>query len=516
MIKAVLRRLTPWAIATATTLGATLGGFSPLQPASALGEFGQQELDQSRTVVVAQSVSGGRFYQLLILRQISNQRACWQELPGQPTQIDPLLLNFDFSGICERSVDSNGYSVRVGGQDLNWQYRLQVTRQGNQLLLQAVSVADRKARPLIVGRSNGLVDGFMKITLDPGWRLTQRTYNGQSLGHLYLTNDQSLAALSGGATPPVAQTPVAQPPIAQPPTNLPPVVVPPTPPVFTPPTSGSGNTGTFYRVIVPNTSADVQNHVQAVAPGAFRTTVNGQSVMQAGLFGEQARALELQRNLMAARLPAQILQGTGPIPQSTQPTQPTTPVPPTQVPVGRIRIILDPGHGGNDPGAVGIGGIQEKEINLDIARRVQQILSAQGIAAVLTRNGDQEIDLQPRVDQAEQLDAHLFVSIHANAISLDRPDINGLETYYYDSGYGLAQAIHANLLRSTNIRDRGVRQARFYVLRNTSMPSVLVETGFVTGSEDAARFRSDSARTQIAQGIAQGILTYARQAALAP
>jgi len=513
MIKAVLRRLTPWAIATATTLGATLGGFSPLQPAAAQGEFGQQELDQSRTVVVAQSVSGGRFYQLMILRQISNQRPCWRELPGQPTQIDPLLLNFDFSGICERSIDSNGYSVRVGGQDLNWQYRLQVTRQGNQLLLQAVSVADRKARPLIIGRSNGLADSFLKITLDPGWRLTQRSYNGQSLGHLYLTHDQSLAALSGGSASPSTPSPVAPPPAPPPPTSLPPVNVPSTPPIFTPPTPGTGNTGTFYRVIVPNTSADIQNRVQAVAPGAFRTTVNGQSVMQAGLFGEQARALELQRSLMAARLPAQILQGTGPLPQ---PTQPTTPLPPTQVPVGRIRIILDPGHGGRDPGAVGIGGIQEKEINLDIARRVQQILSAQGVAVVLTRNGDQEIDLQPRVDQAEQLDAHLFVSIHANAISLDRPEVNGLETYYYDSGYGLAQAIHASVLRSTNIRDRGVRQARFYVLRNTSMPSVLVETGFVTGSEDAARFQSDSARTQIAQGIAQGILTYARQAALAP
>ncbi|MGA1603543.1 MAG: DUF3747 domain-containing protein [Prochlorothrix sp.] len=505
MIKAVLRRFTPWAVAGATTLGATFGSITSPLPAAAVAEFGQREIDQSSTVLIAKPVSEGQFYQLLILRQISNQRACWQELPGQPTQIDPLLLNFDFSGICERSVDSNGYSVRLGGQDLNWQYRLQLTRQGNQLLLEAVSVSDRAAPPLTIGRTNGLANGFLKISLDPGWRLTQRTYNGQNLGHLYLTHDQSLATLSGTPT-----SPVTQPPIAQPPTNLPPVVVPPTPPIFTPPNPGTGQTGTFYRVIVPDVGADTQGRVQAVAPGAFRATLNGQSVMQAGLFQEQWRAIELQRDLIAAQLPAQIIQGTGPIPQ------PSTPRPPAPIPMGKLRVILDPGHGGRDPGAIGIGGLQEKEINLDIARRVEAILSTQGIAVVMTRNGDQEVDLEPRVSQAERLDAHLFISIHANAISLDRPDVNGLETYYYDTGYGLAQTIHAQVLRSTNLRDRGVRQSRFYVLRNTSMPAVLVETGFVTGSEDAVRFRSASARDQIAQGIAQGILTYARQAALAP
>ncbi|WP_250566023.1 N-acetylmuramoyl-L-alanine amidase family protein, partial [Adonisia turfae] len=73
-----------------------------------------------------------------------------------------------------------------------------------------------------------------------------------------------------------------------------------------------------------------------------------------------------------------------------------------------------------------------------------------------------------------------------------------------------ARAIHSSVLRSTDLRDRGVRQARFYVLRNTSMPAVLVETGFVTGSEDAARFQSTAAREQIADAIAQGIIDYLR------
>ncbi|KKJ00017.1 DUF3747 domain-containing protein [Prochlorothrix hollandica] len=522
--RGLLHRLTPMALVTATALTATLGGLSA--PALALSEFGQQELDQSRTIAVAKPVDNGRFYQLLILRQVSNQRACWQELPGQPTRIDPLLLNFDFTGICDRSVDSNGYSVRLAGEDLNWQYRLQLVKQGGQLVLQAVSAANRAAPPLTIGRTNGLGEGFLKVSLDPGWRLTQRLYNGQPLGHVYVTHDQSLAALAGVpsapvpppvTTPPIVATPPRQP-VPQP-NPLPPVVVP-SPPTLPGPPSGNPGAATNYRVIVPNTSADTQRRVQAVEPGAFRTTLNGQSVIQAGLFQEQWRAIELQQNLMAARIPAQIIQGTGVVPPRPNPPLPNpqspNPLPPTQIPVGRIRVILDPGHGGRDPGAVGIGGLQEKEINLDIARRVQQILESRGIAVMLTRPGDVEVELEPRVDQAERMAAQLFVSIHANAISMDRPEVNGLETYYYDSGSGLAQTIHNSILRGTDLRDRGVRQARFYVLRNTSMPSVLVETGFVTGSEDAARFRNSEARGQIAQAIAQGILTYAQQTALAP
>ena len=171
--------------------------------------------------------------------------------------------------------------------------------------------------------------------------------------------------------------------------------------------------------------------------------------------------------------------------------------------------MIDPGHGGRDPGAVG-NGLQEKEINLFISRRLQSTLEQRGYRVALTRNRDAEVDLQPRVDIAERANATIFVSIHANAISLSRPEVNGLETYYFSSGRNLARAIHSSVLRSTDLRDRGVRQARFYVLRNTSMPAVLVETGFITGREDSNRFRSNAAREQIADAIAQGIIDYLR------
>jgi N-acetylmuramoyl-L-alanine amidase len=181
-----------------------------------------------------------------------------------------------------------------------------------------------------------------------------------------------------------------------------------------------------------------------------------------------------------------------------------------RAPNGRQIVIIDPGHGGPDPGAVGIGGIQEKEIVLDISNRISAILEQQGVSTVLTRTADIDLDLAPRVEMADRLRATVFVSIHANSISMARPDINGLETYYYDSGYDLARMIHASVLKTAQIRDRGVRSARFYVLRKSSMPSVLVEVGFVTGAEDAANLANSGHRQRMAEGIARGILQYIR------
>ena len=160
-----------------------------------------------------------------------------------------------------------------------------------------------------------------------------------------------------------------------------------------------------------------------------------------------------------------------------------------------------------------INGLQEKKIVLDIGTQVAVLLQRQGVQALLTRADDRDLDLEPRVQMAEQSNATVFVSIHANAISLSRPDINGLETYYYDSGKQLAQTIHQNVLQMTGVSDRGVRKARFYVIRKTSMPSVLVEVGFVTGRDDASRLSNGAYRTQMADAIARGILQYLQQSA---
>jgi len=181
------------------------------------------------------------------------------------------------------------------------------------------------------------------------------------------------------------------------------------------------------------------------------------------------------------------------------------------IPRGKVVVIIDPGHGGKDPGAVGIGGVREKDVILPIGRRIAAILQQNGVQAVLTRNSDFFVSLQGRVALAERANADVFVSIHANAIGPGRSDVSGLETYYYDSGLGLARIVHNSIRQSLSVRDRGVRRARFYVLRKSSMPSILVETGYLTGREDIVKLRTSAYQNQMAEAIARGILQYLKR-----
>jgi N-acetylmuramoyl-L-alanine amidase len=173
-------------------------------------------------------------------------------------------------------------------------------------------------------------------------------------------------------------------------------------------------------------------------------------------------------------------------------------------------VVIDPGHGGKDPGAIGIGGIQEKRIVMSISQHIAQILEKQGVQVRLTRSSDYFVSLEGRSDMANRMGADLFVSIHANSAGRNKSHVSGLETYYFQSGRNLAATIHRNVLRRVNVNDRRVRQARFYVLRKSAMPSVLVETGFVTGTEDAAKLSNYSYQKQMAEAIASGIIEYIR------
>ncbi|BAZ85315.1 N-acetylmuramoyl-L-alanine amidase [Dolichospermum compactum] len=175
---------------------------------------------------------------------------------------------------------------------------------------------------------------------------------------------------------------------------------------------------------------------------------------------------------------------------------------------GKIVVIIDPGHGGKDSGAIGIGGVQEKNVILPIGKRIAEVLERNGIQVIMTRDSDYFVTLPGRVTMAQRANADVFVSIHANSAGESRPEVSGLETYHYDSGLTLAQIVHSKILQSLNVRDRKVRKARFYVLRKTSMPSILVETGFLTGRDDAAKLRTSAYQNQMADAIAQGILQY--------
>lgn len=184
---------------------------------------------------------------------------------------------------------------------------------------------------------------------------------------------------------------------------------------------------------------------------------------------------------------------------------------PPVVPRSKPLVIIDAGHGGQDPGTIGIGGVQEKNVVLPISLDVAEELRKQGIEVRMTRDRDYFISLEGRTDMANKIDADLFVSIHANAINLSRPDVNGLETYYYKSGRRLAEVIHWNILNTVNIKNRNIRRARFFVLRHSEMPAVLVEVGFLTGAEDASRLKNPNHRRQMAQAIARGIIQYIKE-----
>jgi len=178
---------------------------------------------------------------------------------------------------------------------------------------------------------------------------------------------------------------------------------------------------------------------------------------------------------------------------------------------GRYLVVIDPGHGGPDPGAIGIQGLRETDVVLDVALQTARLLQSRGVQVLLTRTSDVDVDLPPRVELANRSQADLFVSLHANALTMERPDVNGIETFYYEGGlsYGLANALQQSLMAiSPGTPDRGARPGRFFVIRRTVMPSVLTEMGFVTGEIDAPRLASRPYRRQLAQALAAGILSF--------
>lgn len=167
----------------------TLADWAAFRPATAVS-FDQQEVDQSQFIAIARPY-GENKYDLLLLQQIPGQRQCWSESGSNPTVVEPLLLNFDFTGSCERSTDSNGYSIRIDGQDYGLNYLLRVVERQGELILVGTHRSNPSQPEVVVGRTAGLAAGFLKINLDPGWRFTKRAYGGKVLGHVYLTGESS-------------------------------------------------------------------------------------------------------------------------------------------------------------------------------------------------------------------------------------------------------------------------------------------------------------------------------------
>jgi N-acetylmuramoyl-L-alanine amidase len=195
-------------------------------------------------------------------------------------------------------------------------------------------------------------------------------------------------------------------------------------------------------------------------------------------------------------------------------------------------VVIDPGHGGHEPGTVSPSKTMEKNIVLDISHRVRKLLEAKGIRVRMTRTTDTYPQLEARTSFAYKVGADLFISIHANAAGAS--SAHGVETFItaaagYDSSnfYGqagdkqaqrnnaydplnaiLGFSLHSNLVRMSKRSDRGLRRARYSVIKKATCPSALVECGFLSNPDEESLLKSASYRDKVAMGIANGVLGY--------
>ena len=183
------------------------------EPARAQSLFAATELDQSRFVIVSAPIGDGSRSQLNIYEQRSNERPCFSVQGANPGQVNPLLATFDFTGICNRYIDANGYSVRIGGTDLATVYRLSVVRQNGDMQLLAIPTKSGAGPEMVVARAGGQAPGFLLLVPEPGWKLMRRSFGGRALGHVYVYSDSWPAGSAAPATPtPAAVTPSVLPP----------------------------------------------------------------------------------------------------------------------------------------------------------------------------------------------------------------------------------------------------------------------------------------------------------------
>ena len=173
-------------------------------------------------------------------------------------------------------------------------------------------------------------------------------------------------------------------------------------------------------------------------------------------------------------------------------------------------IVIDAGHGGFDPGAVGPGGLKEKDVNLDIAQRVYRRLKNDGFEVMLTRDKDKFISLSARVEMAKEKNAGIFLSIHNNASN--KSYTQGTETFVAtdcsNNDMELAEIVQSRLIKELKLEDRGIRKDNFYVIRNTPMTSILVELAFISNPHEESLLSNDLFKEKAASAISDSLKEY--------
>lgn len=178
----------------------------------------------------------------------------------------------------------------------------------------------------------------------------------------------------------------------------------------------------------------------------------------------------------------------------------------------KFKILIDPGHGGEDEGAKGSNGSLEKNISLEIAKKVAGNLSQyEDLEIILTRTEDTYVSLEERTKMANSQDVDMVVSIHQNSENKGS-SASGIETYYQsnnlDGSEKLAKTIQDTICLYLDTKDRGIYPSKLEILRDTDMASVLIKAGFISNKEEEKKLNDEGYQSQIAEGIAQGILRY--------
>lgn len=180
--------------------------------------------------------------------------------------------------------------------------------------------------------------------------------------------------------------------------------------------------------------------------------------------------------------------------------------------VPEFCVVVDAGHGGGDGGTVG-GEVIEKDINLSMALKLKTILEDNNVEVILTRNSDEKMNLEQRTSVANDSNADFFISLHCNYYEGDA-QIAGVECYYNSPDATESKAFAESIINAISLSDeiiaKGIRDESFYVLKNTKMPAVLVEMGFLSNYSDRQKLSNDDYQEILAQKIAEGILTERR------
>ena len=260
------------------------------------------------------------------------------------------------------------------------------------------------------------------------------------------------------------------------------------------------------------------------------------------VFDVDSRYAEINGVRVALSYPVANAKGTPLIAQFDLDTAVRPLISPPKWPAKRITTIcLDPGHGGNDTGNR-VGWHYEKVYTLALAAEVRDLLKPAGFNVIMTRTRDTKVELSDRPALANRRGADLFVSLHFNATPTGKNEVAGPQTYCITpvgasstdaqgegSNYGatianrneqkslmLAYQVQKSLVRNLGAEDRGVRRARFAVLRDATMPAILIEGGYMTHPVEGRKIFSDAYRHQMAQAIVKGILTYQKLTAPPP